>query len=60
MSGTPCEHNWYERVEEEIGQEPMEPIQLDGVTEDKDKGQERADIEEIENNDENKEETKKK
>ena len=54
MSGTPCENNWYERGEEETGKEPKEPIQLDGVTEDKDKGQERAGIEEIENSEENK------
>ena len=54
MSGSPCD----ERVEEEKGQEPKDPIQLDGVKDDKDKGQERGGIEKIGNNEENKEENK--
>ena len=41
MLGTLCENDWFERGEEETGQEPKEPIQLDGVTDDKDKGQEK-------------------
>ena len=58
MSGTPCENDWYERVKEETGQEPKEPIQLDGVTEEKDKGQKGAGTEELGNNEENKDENK--
>ena len=56
MSGTPCENDWYEKVEKETGQEPKEPIQLDGVTEEKDKGQKGAGTEELENNEENNDE----
>ena len=53
MSGTPGENDWFERVNKKAGQDPKGPIQMDGDTVDKDKGQERADIEVIENNEEN-------
>ena len=52
MSGTPGENDWFERVNGKEGQDPKGPIQMDEDTVDKDKGQERADIEVIENNEE--------
>ena len=58
MSGTPGENDWFEKEDEKKGQDPKGPTEIAGDTEDKNKGQEKADIEMEESNEKNKVENK--
>ena len=58
MSGTPGENDRFEKGDGKTGQDPRGPTEMAGDTEEKDKGQERADIEMEESNEKNKVENK--
>ena len=58
MSGTPGENDWFEKEDGKKGQDPKGPTEIAGDTEDKNKGQEKADIEMEESNEKNKVENK--
>ena len=58
MSGTPGENDWFEKEDGKKGQDPKGPTEIAGDTEDKNKGQEKADIVMEESKEKNKVENK--
>ena len=58
MSGTPGENDRVEKEDGKTRQDPEGPTEIAGDTEDKNKGQEKADIEMEESNEKNKVEKK--